>query len=383
MTTCFLLALAVSSAPQTDLTSADATLPAAGEGYRILSMGYGPEGVVRVKRPTFSWNVQPQNGARVTDNKIWINGKKVEGSYDAAHQEVCYTPPLPLTNGEYKVQMQVQVSAKVYFRKEWKTTVPTDAVDRLPSPTDRQLEIFRILNAQREAIGLEPFALDDSLCAAADSHAVWLADNTATGHEQTEGSKSFTGHMPWDRTRAFGFSGGTWEAAGYEISDPHEAFSAIFDAPYHRLPFLQPGTARVGIGVSKRGTVIDGEMPTGHGTVVSPGDGQTNVPVSWRGYERPDPLRHWSELQRPTGYPIVLADYGGTGKLEVSEGHLYLDDTEVKSFLATPAMDDHLTDATILIPARPLGKGKTYRVRISALRDGRDVSRTWSFTTAS
>lgn len=376
--TLFLLALGVSSStPQI----VDAPEPA--ESYRIVSRGFGPVGSVRVTRPTFSWSVAPQNGARVTGTTITINGNTVPAMYDAERSEVLYTPAASLKRGEYKVQVQVEVASAVRFKKEWTTTVPANAVDRLPPPHQKQVEVFQILNAQREAMGLQAFSLDDALCAAAESHALYLAENAAIGHVQSEGTKGFSGAQPWDRTRAFGFSGGTWEAAGYEVAEPVAAFAAIFDAPYHRVPFLQPGTARVGIGTSKRGTVIDGEVPHGKGTIVSPGSGQTGVPTSWRGYERPDPLRHWPELQRPTGYPIVLADFADEGgKVAVGSAKLTLDGKAIKTYLVTPAIDEHLSNAAILIPARPLGKGKTYTVEMTASRDGRDLSRRWSFTTA-
>ena len=355
------------------------------EIYRIVSKGFGPVGEVRVKRPTFAWSVIPQNGKRVTGTEVAINGRKVSTVYDALRGELRYTPERPLPQGTYEVAMNVEVDSTVKFKKEWETIVPAGAAERLPTPGPKQTDVFLVLNRLRSEMGLDLFTLEGSLCAAADSHARYLETNDAVGHVQTEGHPGFSGTNPWDRTRAFGFSGGTWEAAGYEVSDPKEAVAAIFDAPYHRIPFLQPGTARIGVGMSARGTVIDGEMPLGTGTVTSPADGQRDVPITWKGYERPDPLRIWPALQRPVGYPIVLADFAGdaeTTKLTVASARLTLDGREVEASLNTPANDEFLTAAAIIIPAEPLRPGTTYTVEMRASRAGRDLSRRWSFKTA-
>lgn len=355
------------------------------EIYRIVSKGFGPVGEVRVKRPTFAWSVVPQNEKVITDTQILINGRKVSGVYDPRRGEVRYTPERSLLPGEYTVAMNVQVDSAVTFKKEWKTVVPASAVERLPAPGRKQTDVFLVLNSLRSEMGLDLFTLDPSLCAAADSHARYLEENNAIGHVQSEGHPGFSGANPWDRTRAYGFSGGTWEAAGYEVSDPKEAVAAIFDAPYHRIPFLQPGSACLGVGMSARGTVVDGEMPLGTGTVMSPADGQRNTPRAWKGYERPDPLRLWPALQRPVGYPIVLADFAKeeeTAKLVVSSARLTLAGKSVEAFLNTPANDEFLISTAILIPAEPLEAGATYTVEMRASRAGRDISRRWSFKTA-
>ncbi len=359
--------------------------PPPAQTYRIVSNGYGPVGEVRVKRPTFAWSVVPQGGKRVTASSVTLNGLPVPTVYDPRRGELRYTPEKPLPQGVYAVVMNVEVDAAVRFKREWKTVVPPGAAERLPAPGPRQTNVFLVLNRLRAAMGLDPFTLDPALCAAADSHARYLAENDATGHEQTQGRPGFTGTHPWDRTRAYGFSGGTWEAAGYVVADPSEAVAAIFDAPYHRVPFLQPGTARLGVGVSARGTVIDGEMFLGRGAVTSPAPDQREIPVSWRGYERPDPLRMWPVLQRPVGYPIVLADFAGDGEtaqLVVTSARLILGGKPVETYLNTPANDELLTDAAILLPVEPLRPGATYTVAIVASRGARDLSRRWSFTTA-
>ncbi|MER3496420.1 MAG: hypothetical protein C4320_06310, partial [Armatimonadota bacterium] len=237
------------------------------------------------------------------------------------------------------------------------------------------------LNRLRDSLKLARFTLDPRLSAAASGHALYLHQNVATGHQQVPGRPGFIGENPWDRTRAYGFSGGTWEAAGYQTSDPQLAIATIFDAPYHRIPFMNPAVTRVGVGISPRGTVVDGEVAVANAVVTSPSRDQVGVPTTWNGNERPNPLRRFPHLQGPVGYPIVFTAFGSDSKLDVTTARLERAGTPVDSILNTPSNDENLTNAAMLMPTEPLRPRTSYTVEFIATKDGVNVSRRWSFVT--
>ena len=88
----------------------------------------------------------------------------------------------------------------------------------------------------------------------------------------------------------------------------------------------------------------------------------------------------------PVGYVITYFVYAAENPIiQVTGAQLLTADKKpVPFYLNTPANDDELTNGALLIPREPLQPGARYTATIQAFTaNGINISRTWSFTTAS
>jgi uncharacterized protein YkwD len=306
------------------------------------------------------------------------------------------------------------------------------------------------INVWRLRCGMTALTTDPRLALAATHHAAYLASGPMAddlSHTETPGVRGYSGRMPTDRGRAAGFRiGGVWEDVANGAGTA--AMDRLFDAPYHRVPFLRPDITCVGVGVApqeevrirrvftaadeatlsrdraavrRAGTMIERTHhiitvvefgATGSAgaadPVVYPLDGQKDVPVSWNAVEIPSPLRmHAAEMNARTaadrgeGTSGITGEAGDAPATGVTVGYVisYLapdgpirivsaqiwshDGAEVDCYRNTPDNDDHIHGA-LLIPKRPLHPATRYDVDVEAETPaGDDLSRRWSFTTAS
>ncbi|MEJ5171363.1 MAG: hypothetical protein WHU10_10275, partial [Fimbriimonadales bacterium] len=264
---------------------------------------------------------------------------------------------------------------------EWSFEVAPGAALALPEANAEQLAAIERANAIRRLLGLPEFWHEPSLSAAAASHSAFLASNRAFGHTQDPALPGFTGRTARERAMAFGFAGSVWETVGFSAQPGSDLVRELFDAPYHRLPFLQPGPVPVGAGVAGSYLTLNFGASTQEGLVVSPAPGQRAVPTAWDGVETPCPLDVHG-LRGPVGYPIVAAWFG-EGKLELLEARL-LDagGEDVPTVANHPGNDPHLDSGVFLIPRNALRPGETYRVVLRVRVNGRETQRDWTFTTA-
>ncbi len=222
------------------------------------------------------------------------------------------------------------------------------------------------------------------LCAAASAHSRYLQMNGEFGHEESPGKAGYVGADLMMRLTAFGYGGGAYEDINLGRPTLGSAVRSLFDAPYHRIPFLQPGSPDFGIGTSGRITTLDFGRTALSETAVSPGDGQRGVPSAWNSIETPDPLR-LHEVKRPVGYVIVFVYYTPDNE-RIRVTSAFLTDSrgrEIPFFLNAPTNDNHLTNAVFLIPRQPLKPANTYTVSVDAYAaSGKNISREWNFTTA-
>src|SRR5262249_31329272 len=153
----------------------------------------------------------------------------------------------------------------------------------------------------------------------------------------------FCGNAPGDRLDAFGFSQSSWEGVDYGPQHGSESVQRLYDAPYHRLPFLQPGTGAVGAGFVPTHMTVEFGTSDETATVVSPSDGQKNIGLSWHGPESPDPLAIHG-VDGTCGYPIVFGYFSPTmDKIVVDGATLRTTRGEdVPFWLNTPANDKDL-----------------------------------------
>jgi len=124
--------------------------------------------------------------------------------------------------------------------------------------------------------------------------------------------------------------------------------------------------------------------------VLYPYAGQDDAKVSWFAFEDPNPLRFFGKNKIWTGYPISFSYFGAqSDRLVVQNAGLFNSSgKQVSTYTVTPDMEDHGQHHAFLIPQDFLEPGETYQVKVDAVaeQDGGgsvDVSREWTFTTAS
>ena len=103
-------------------------------------------------------------------------------------------------------------------------------------------------------LGLPPFVLSQTLCAAAQAHARYVrTERSEEFHAEQSDRPGATGALPQDRADAFGFVAPVREVGSTDTFSLGEGTRAgtvakLFDAPYHRTPFLEPDGVALGAG---------------------------------------------------------------------------------------------------------------------------------------
>lgn len=356
----------------------------ADSSIQAFHRAFGPKSSLLVSSPTLQWEVWPSEGARVTSADMFLNGKSVNATYNSKLRRVEYRPDRPFSPGTYQVQCRVMVDDRLEVKKDWSFQVSTEAISSLPEPEESQNIALAETNAFRQALGLDTVHQETRLNAASMAHVKYLARNRRTGHYEKPGEPGFVGATPSDRLEAFGYSGGSWECVTYNSGGVKESVRDLFHAPYHRIPFLQPGDVPVGTGMTGKHFSIKFGESGDSGLSVSPSAGQSGVPTSWDGNEIPNPLRMHSGFGREVGYPIVFSFFGDYPVLKLSTATLSSNGEDVPIFENTSENDDHLENSIILIPKKPLQPNTTYAVSVRAMVNGKkQVQRSWSFTTGS
>lgn len=361
----------------------------AANSSQIFSKNFGPKNIVRLSRPTIRWQVWTKSDQyEVGVPEVKLNDQVVPANYDPKISEVSYTPPNKLPVGPYSVKVVVPILAAGKtvgtVKKDWNFSISSEAIDELPTLTKDQEQILVAVNKFRARLGLPNCVMDNRLAAAALAHSEFLELNHIQGHFQKQGMPGFFGISPSERLESYGFLDDSWEVVSYGLPKVEDAVQNLFDAPYHRLPFMQPGVLSCGGGNQGVNCTVEFSRSTLEGSAVSPANGEKDVKVSWFSRERPDPLRIHADLrQHLVGYPVVLAAFGDyEGKLVVDEAKLTTGGQEVKAVLNQPSNDEKLTQACVLIPVDPLKKATKYAVSIKAHLGSKDFSQEWSFTTA-
>ncbi|GAA3403112.1 stalk domain-containing protein [Paenibacillus hodogayensis] len=380
------------------LTCAGMTL-SAGQAH-ALSYSYkgSPTGTIGLTKPTILFDYttdMPVDPERYT---MSLNGRNVPVTYDKAKERFVYTPDQDLAPGVYNVTMSIVYSGYEPAEKSWSFTVAKDALKQFAAPSADQKEILAAINDYRVLYGLPPVIFTDRLNAAASAHASYLKANkvqqsegsTASMHEQKEGLPGFFGRTIGDRAAYFGYLSGVGEDAAMTFGTVAEAVDSLFDAPYHRSPFLNPYVTEVGTGKEGDYTIIEFGIQADKKPqwVVSPASGDRYVPTGFDGNEMPDPLRIHTGKTYPVGYPIT-AELFGDGIKEVKLLSADFTDGSKRSiefFSNTPANDDSLSNTVMLLPAKPLQPDTTYHVMLTLQVVQADGSRNtevkeWEFTT--
>jgi uncharacterized protein YkwD len=356
------------------------TKPARAAQYQAEAPG--PVGELRVTRPALTWKVAPVGETKITEVELTLNGAPVPARY--AEQTVAYTPEEPLAPGPYAVKCTVMLDGEWPVSKSWQFSISAAAQSGVAPPDAVQKSALTIANAYRRTLGLPPLRLDPRLCAAARAHSDYLEKNGMLGHDQQPDRPGYLAGRPDQRRAVFGYAGGCYENIDQGSGSVEAAVRGLFDAPYHRIAFLQPGSPEFGAGIVGSRTTLEVGTTAESGIVVYPSDGQREVPTRWEGNELPDPLRlHVG--RSPVGYAITFFYFSPQGG-RVRVAHARLTNGQgapVPIYLNTPENDEELKNGALLIPRQPLQPGGVYNVAVTATTEsGETLSRTWKFTTS-
>ncbi|MDF2958392.1 MAG: S-layer protein [Paenibacillus sp.] len=357
-----------------------------------------PKQTIGVTKPTLTFYFKTDMAYPPASYFMYLNGESVPVSYDQAKGTFTHTPAQDLVPGTYTVRMVIQYGGYEPLEKAWTFSVSKDAVKQFASPTTDQIATLAAINDYRILQGLPSVAFNVQLNAAAAAHAHYLEVNKVKQsetsqeslHTQAPSKSAFIGATPLERAAYFGYTSALGEDAAYFSGTNSEAIDVLFDAPYHRNPFLNPYIKEVGIG--KRGdyTIIEFglEPDAAPRLVVSPAEGDRYVPVSFKGNETPDPLSVHPNQKFPVGYPIMAQYYGSSvDKVKLLSAEV-LDSKKqpVDILVNTPDNDKSLTSAVIVMPRKPLDADASYHVRMKlqvTKKDGSTVTedKEWDFTT--
>lgn len=240
--------------------------------------------------------------------------------------------------------------------------------DSTPTP---QVAVAQ-LNDWRQAVGVGPVALDDSLSAGCRQHATYFRANPLTrGHAELASAPGYSevGDLA-ARTSVLAYGLGVtrgplvWESA-----------------PYHRMALLDPRLvttgfwSEFGIGCMNVGET-DGSVRQESLTAYTyPVSGQRDVPTSFACDEAPNPclLVHGNNGRTPTGYIISVQFNGPWDQLdEVRVASAELKPSQGPALpLTVESSDGALRSGMLLIPDQPLAAGTTYAASASGSVVGR------------
>ncbi len=354
-----------------------------------------PQGIIGLNKPEIGWTVF------LGDNEVesivfLLNGNVMDVKYDE-ERETFYGIPEDILSDENDVKAILKLENWTnVIEKTWSFTIDNPSIASLPYPNQKQLTALNYANDYRYILDLPLFEFNSSLNMSAQKHADYQANLDIFSHNQIEGTEGFFGESVLERANYYGFDGNLYEDISYQ-SDPsiQRAVDSLFDAPYHRIPFLVPYNQYFGYGMNEYYHVLNfgNEKEPETSLVAYPGPNQKNVPISWIDNETPDPLRFHPESTINVGYPIVVGIYGND-YLNLTVNHVDLRDeenNEIPFYLNSPEVtggnDEHLDQEIIIIPKKPLDLSKTYKVRVELEVTENEVKEiydnTWYFTTES
>ncbi|NOU99243.1 stalk domain-containing protein [Paenibacillus planticolens] len=364
-----------------------------------LSYGYltYPQGNVGLSRPEIGVNLELSEGMTPESYHLYVNEQEVKANYDPVSVKYVYRPQADMASGTYSARLMFSFSGYEPVQITWKFTVVNNAVTLSSETTKEQQEGLQAINDYRAKLGLPKVKFSDALNTAAQKHAQYLSQNkidpiktSVSLHDEDPSLPGYIGKSLKERAQYIGYVKATAEDVAYNPTTLVEAIDSLFDAPYHRAPFMVPGLVEVGVYREGPYHVIefgfsDGIAPE---LVVSPGSNDVYVPTVFDGHESPDPIRNHSGAEYPVGYPIMASIYGpGVKKVSLDEAKLEDEFGKPVSLLKNePGQDDHLDTEVIIMPAKPLELDTTYKAKIkltATMEDGtkRPYTKEWSFRT--
>lgn len=244
------------------------------------------------------------------------------------------------------------------------------------------VEMLRVHNELRAAVGAPAVRGDERVTAAAQHHAEYLARAGSIGHDETPGVAGFTGATVRDRLTAAGYPDATASEVAASSDSGTEDVRFLWDLPYHRLGLMHPhavvagwGHAEIGGHSATVGVIVFDFTTTAPDRVRSPAAGQ-RVAGSWAGDESPDALP--AGASRPVGYPVMVV-YGGARTVDLRTGRLT--DSSGYDVAVSVVPQIYERDYVAIVPVSPLAEGARYHVRLDLSVAGVDTVEEWDFET--
>ena len=279
---------------------------------------------------------------------------------------------------------------EVWPRADGSTPRPTPAPAPAPVPTVEPSgppDLLAPVAALRAALGLPPLIVSPELMRAAQSHADYyiinLGDPDSGGlHTQVSGYPGFTGRTIGARARASGYPLG-WVDEVFAFFTPADTLAWALETVWHRYMYVHPSAVHVGYGAATGGdttvTVFNVGLSPEHTAnaalpAVVPLNGATDVPLTWAGWESPNPA---PGALRPFGPPVSL-QFGLDDQVTWGDAALYGPDG---ALVTTARTTSEWRRALSLVPHDPLAPATTYTVRVTGTRNGAPFQVESSFTT--
>src|SRR6266550_552613 len=256
---------------------------------------------------------------------------------------------------------------------------PATSPTATPGSND-PLEMLRIHNELRGAVGAPALRTDERVIAAAQRHAEYLARNQVGGHEETPGQPGFTGTSVHDRLAAQGFADAMASEVAISFSSGTDGVRSLWVLPYHRLGLMHPhavvagwGHAEIAGRTETVGVLVYDFESSGPDRVRSPAPGQL-VSGSWSGEESPEVLP--SGAGRPVGYPVMVLFADAPAIDLISAKLTDASGSEVTHYVVPQIYE---RDYVAIVPSRPLTAGVRYRVRLELTVAGSPLVDEWEF----
>src|SRR5213080_1136192 len=240
------------------------------------------------------------------------------------------------------------------------TAAPTKAAG-----SNDAVEMLRVHNELRAAVGAPAVRGDDRVTAAAQHHAEYLARAGAIGHNETPGDPGFTGATVRDRLAAQGYTDATASEVAASSDTGTEDVRFLWDLPYHRLGLMHPhavvagwGHAEIAGHTATVGVIVFDFAAAAPDHVRSPAVGQ-HVTGSWAGDESPDALPPGAV--RPVGYPVMVV-YSSARPVHLKNAKLT--DASGREVVVSVVPQIYERDYAAIVATAPLAAGARYHVRL-------------------
>jgi uncharacterized protein YkwD len=357
-----------------------------------------PDGKLGIARPDIGVNfLELTEPLTPVSYEMYLNNKLVNSVYDPQKKQYIYHPATDLPPGVYTAKLVFRYEGYQAKTLQWSFTILGGAAILSAGSTAEQRAGLQAINDYRQLLGLSPVVFNNALNTAALKHAHYLAANkidpvntSVSLHDENPAGTAFIGQSLMDRINFVGYGKGAAEDVAYKRSTLVEAIDSLFDAPYHRSPFLSPDMVEIGIAKEGDYHVVEFgyQSPATSQLVVSPSDGDIFVPTAFDGHEAPDPIRMHNQVSYPVGYPLMASVTGpGITRTALQSATLVDESGKKLELLQNQASnDDHLDTEVILLPAEPLKADTVYQASIKLTayyKDGKTQSfdKSWKFRT--
>ncbi len=363
-----------------------------------------PQGEIGIATPEIGWRVFIGENY-LEKAEFIINGKTYIPKYDLERNTFYVKLDFPLKE-HIEVKARIKLKSYDWIEKSWSFAINKSSITELSIPNLTQQKAMDFANDYRYLMKLPLFEINPALNMSAQSHANYQYSIGRLTHYQESNFQAFIGESVKERAAYFGFNGFVAEDISFNTKPSiQKAVDDLFDAPYHRIPFLNPVFDQLGYGEKQYYSVLNfGSVlqPKEAIFVSYPNDGQLHVPVEWENFETPNPLRFYPNAPKKVGYPIMAGIYGGEidsiklidAKMFNLSGQqipVYINTPEIavnNTIKPTPKIDDYLNQEIIIIPESPLVTDSIYKVEVSLQATDKSGStksyqKTWNFKTES